>query len=187
LTDLQNPSEIDPLYLRVESFFETPLLQGFTCGNNDLDEFLRSPEVREFEERGLGRTFLAFYEADLVAYYTLSNAGLRTECLGAARPLARSAEGRVDAFPAVKIGRLAVSRSWQRRGIGRYLIAAITAEALFQGRRSGFRLLILEARPESVSFYERCGFRLTRKTARERGKRNRTMFLDLHAIEPLRG
>jgi GNAT superfamily N-acetyltransferase len=167
-------------------FHQTPLLSGFSCGNKNLDEFLISREVQEFEDAGLGRTFLVFFEGDLVAYYTLSNASLRTEYLRTVRAFSKGAEERADAFPAVMIGRFAVARQWHGQGVGRSLLAMIAVEALFQGRRSGIRLLVLEAKPESISFYQKCGFRLTKETARERGKRNRTMFLDLQALEALR-
>lgn len=49
--------------------------------------------------------------------------------------------------------------------------------------KMGVRLIILQAKPESIQFYERCGFQLTFETKREKRRRNRTMFLDLHAIE----
>ena len=91
----------------------------------------------------------------------------------------------MDAFPAVKIGRLAVALEWQGRKVGRNLLRLIATEALAQGRRSGVRLLILEAMPAAVLFYEKSGFKLTKETRRERTKRNRTMFLDLRPLDTL--
>jgi GNAT superfamily N-acetyltransferase len=163
---------------------ESVAVLSFACGDPNLDRFIMTEEAAAFEEAGLGRSYLVFHDGTLVAYYTLSNDSLRIEYLDAGTSLPRPVEQQVDAFPAVKIGRLAVARDWQNRGIGRHLISMIALEATLQGRRSGVRFLILEAMPESVAFYRKCGFNLTKETRRERGKRNRTMFLDLRPLDP---
>jgi len=53
------------------------------------------------------------------------------------------------------------------------------------GARTGVRLLIREAKPDSVEFYRKCGFELTTMTRREKRKMNRTMFMDLQPLRPL--
>lgn len=176
---------IDADQLSVEQIAPAEAALSFSCGDPALDRFIGSPEVFDFEAAGLGRTYVVFYEGRLVAYYTLSNASLRVEYLRAVHDLSRPAEEQVDAFPAVKVGRLAVARDFQGRGIGRELLTLIATEALLQGRRSGVRLLILEAMPEAVPFYEKCGFTLAKETRRERARRNRTMFLDLRPLQDL--
>lgn len=94
---------------------------------------------------------------------------------------ARSHEDRDD--PDLKIGRLAVDRRHQSRGVERLLIKHIAGMAIEVGRGTGIRLLILQAKPQSVPFYEKCGFQLTYEVKREKGRRNRTMFLDLYRVE----
>jgi GNAT superfamily N-acetyltransferase len=178
-----SPSTVDPDRFRYEPFRETQKVHGFTCGQKPLDDFLTTAEVEEFEEEGLGRTFLVYCDGALIAYYTLSNAGLRIEYVTHVKSFSKVQELHVDSLPAVKIGRLAVAKEWQGRGVGRTLVARIAAEALVNGRRSGVRLLILEAKKESIPFYEKCGFVLTKETHRERNKMNRTMFLDLQALD----
>jgi GNAT superfamily N-acetyltransferase len=182
VTRFTHKSEVDSSKFRVEPFHETQRVKGFTCGNKELDDFPNTKEVQEFDEAGLGKTYLVFYDGELIAYYTITNDGLRAEYLKTVKSFSKTAEEKVDAFPAVKIGRLAVAKEWQSRGVGRHLLGDIVAEALFQGQRSGVRLLILEAKPEAIPFYEKCGFKLTRETKRERNRANRTMFLDLQAL-----
>ncbi len=82
-------------------------------------------------------------------------------------------------------GRLAVDKRFQNMGIGRMLLRYIAGMAIEMGGRMGVRLLVLQAKPESIPFYEKCGFRLTYETKRERGRRNRTMFLDLFEIQAI--
>ena len=169
--------------LHIEPFLETRKVAGFSCGNRDLDEFLCTEEVQKYEGEGLGSTFLVFWKGKLVAYFTTSFDALRIEYLRTWKSFSRMAEMRMDAIPALKIGRLAVATGYQGRGIGRQLIRHIAGMALESRGQGGVRLLVLQAKPESVEFYRKCGFELTFETRRERGKKNRTMFLDLHALE----
>jgi len=179
------PPRVDPERLEVRPFRRTHDLGTFDSGTRELDAFLSSREVERFEDEGFGRTFLVSFEGVLVAYYTLSSDSLRTEYVEGTGFPHPSRRPKVGSVPAVKIGRLAVARKWQGRGVGRSLVALIAEEVLSLGRHVGVRLLILEAKPEAVAFYEKCGFRLTRETRRERGKRNRTMFLDLRPLGAL--
>jgi GNAT superfamily N-acetyltransferase len=181
----RHPVTIDPGKLKVERFKETREVKSFTCGERDLDEFLTTAEVTNYESQGLGRTYLVYYDGRLVGYFTISNDSLRIDYLKKRKSFSIPSKKIVDAYPAVKIGRLATATDWQNKGIGRYVIGYIAKMALETGTKSGVRLLILEAKPKSVGFYERCGFELTYETGRERGKVNRTMFLDLQSVDDL--
>ena len=155
-------------------------MRGFDCGNKDLNDFLCTREVSKYEKLGLGTTYLVYHQRDLVAYFTVSSDSMRVEYLKTARSFSEIRELRLEAIPGFKIGRLAVDIGHQNRGIGRTLIKCIAGMAL-EGK-VGVRILTVQAKPESVSFYEKCGFQLTDETRRERGRRNRTMFLDLHGL-----
>lgn len=76
---------------------------------------------------------------------------------------------------------MAVQTEFQNQGIGRLLIRRISAIAL--SGVSAVRLLIVNSKPGSIRFYESCGFKLTREIGHERGRRERTMYLDLLAVE----
>ncbi len=99
------------------------------------------------------------------------------------KSFSKLARMKIETIPALKIGRLAVDRRYQNRGVGRLLIKYIAGMAIEIGRGTGIRLLILQAKPQSVPFYLKAGFQLTYEVKRERGRRNRTMFLDLFRIE----
>lgn len=169
--------------LSVEPFWETQRVRNFDCGNEDLNDFLNTEEVERYEQEGLGRTYLVFYEGKPVAYFTVSFDGLRVEYLRTWKSFSRLAEMKLETIPALKIGRLAVDSRYQSRGIGRALVNYIAGMALETKGKMGVRLMILQAKPESIEFYGKCGFQLTVETRRERGRRNRTMFFDLHALE----
>ncbi len=178
---------VSPEQLHIERFVETRNVQTFDCGNKDLNDFLCTEEVSRYEKEGLGRTYLVYYQGDLVSYFTVSLDSLRVEYLKTFKSFSKFAEMRLEALPAVKIGRLATDRRHQNLGIGRLVVKYIAGMALETGGKMGVRLLVLQAKPDSIPFYERCGFQLTYETKREKGRRNRTMFLDLYQVPETAG
>src|SRR6266571_3287536 len=161
-----HPVTVTPEQLRIERFLETRKVQSFDSGNKDLDDFLNTEEVTRYEEEGFGRTYLVYYQGEVVAYFTVSFDSLRVEYLKTVKSFSELAEMQLEALPAVKVGRLAVDKRFQNMGIGRMLLRYIAGMAIEMGGRMGVRLLVLQAKPESIPFYEKCGFRLTYETKR---------------------
>ncbi len=155
-------------------------VKNFRCGHKDLDDFLTTNEVALYERENLGKTTLAYYNYELVAYFTVSMDSLRREYIK--RRSKKDAFLKTEDIPALKIGRLAVAKKHQNKGFGRIIMKYITGRALLIGAGVGCRLLVLQAKPEARVFYEKMGFDITKKTKRERGRRSRTMYLDLHAL-----
>lgn len=94
----------------------------------------------------------------------------------------KTSELKVESIPALMIGRFAVQKQWRGKGIGRFMMRHIVGLALEMQQYQGLRLLVLNAKPGSVRFYQRMGFDFTDDRA-EKNKRNKTMFLDLEAIK----
>lgn len=93
-----------------------------------------------------------------------------------------------DHYPAIKIARLAVDRRYARIGIGKTLVElglAIVVEEICP--RVGCRFVVVDAKRESVSFYERkCGFTALDTPANLSSERP-VMFLDVHKAVALSG
>ena len=70
-------SVVDPELLSYEPFRERGQVRRFSCGEPDLDSFLNTREVEEYEHENLGRTTLVYYNGQFVVYYTISSDGLR--------------------------------------------------------------------------------------------------------------
>ena len=84
--------------------------------------------------------------------------------------------------PAVRIARLAVDASLQRKGFGKILVRfAVGVARRFVQPNVGCRFVVLDAKPKSVSFYEGLGFRLL-DTETNRASETPTMFLDLQDL-----
>jgi GNAT superfamily N-acetyltransferase len=168
-----------------QSFRENKKVRNFNSGSKDLDEFLNTDEVREYERQNLGKTTLVFYEGDLVGYFTICVDGLRLEYVlekKTKRSYVNLGTAMIDKIPCLKIGRLAVAVDWQDKGIGRFLIKHIIGFALDISAELGLRLVIAEAKPEAMDFYIKCGFQPVVETKSQRKRRNRTVFLDLNEL-----
>lgn len=175
--------------LEFERYNKTQDVRQFDCGDKGLNEFIRDPaEVAFYQDEGYGVTTVVYHHGELVAYFTLNVDKLQSHYVDrrklANRTRHRSKEVTLD-YPSVKIGRFAVDRRHQRRGIGCLLIRHIAGLALSVYGDFGVRLLILEAYPDAQQFYRRIGFEYTEEVKRERNKRNRTMFFDLWAIRDI--
>jgi GNAT superfamily N-acetyltransferase len=160
-------------------FLETRDVRSFDCGNKDLNDFLCTKEVSDYTKEGLGKTYLVYYqdEGHLIAYFTVCMDSLRVEYLKTVKSFSKFPSMNIEAVPGVKIGRLAVDLGYQRRGVGGHIIRYVTGMALETGLAA--RLLIVQTKPESGEFYQKFGFAFVTETRRERGRINRTMFLDL--------
>lgn len=178
-----NPSDLD-----FEPFkSDTKAVTEFDCGNKDLNDFLCTDEVRKYQDELLGRTVLVYHRGNLVAYYTVYNHTLRLEYLKSYKSFTRLGEYHADGIPSLAIGRLAVDKNWQGRGVGSAIVLKIARNALYGKACAGARLLIVQAKEEAVDFYGHLGFQFVSDTRSERQRYKergtRTMFLDLAALK----
>jgi GNAT superfamily N-acetyltransferase len=122
---------------------------GFDCGEETLNEFLRR-QARQSHERGGSKTFLAVKEADgkaILGYYTLSPASLTYERTPEAirRGLARYE------VPVFRLCRLAVARHAQGQGLGGQLLLAAGRRCLLVAAEVGGVALLIDAKNERAA------------------------------------
>ncbi len=132
------------------------VLKAFRCGKDHLDTFLvQSPSLHADR---LGLTTVVFHrDVDgVVGYFTLANDSL---ALTYDEQLALNVDV-LKAYPAVKLGRLAVSVSLQGQGVGEQLMGLIHGAILDSESLSAARLVIGDADndPRVVNFYRRMGY-----------------------------
>lgn len=135
-------------------------LDSFSCGKSDLDDFLRS-EAASLHSDHLGHTCLIFHEdfPSVAGYITLSNDAipLKTSEIS---DLGLAYEIELPAFPAVKIGRLAIHKDLKRQGIGKRILDLAIGELVGVQTVTTGRLLITDALNEYdvIAFYQKYGF-----------------------------
>jgi GNAT superfamily N-acetyltransferase len=129
------------------------ILDSFESGVAPLDEWLKR-RARRNEVEGASRTFVVCAERSVVGYYSLATGSV----------LHAIATGRVrrnmpDPVPVVLLGRLAVDRSWQGKGLGADLLRDAVLRVLGAAETIGMRAILVHAiSSEAKAFYEKHGF-----------------------------
>lgn len=132
--------------------------KGFDCGNEPLNLFLQQT-ARQHAERGISRTFVLVDEEALppkpiLGFFALSLCQIRSDSLSPqeAKKLPREVSG-------VRLGRLAVARAYQRRGLGKTLLVAAMGKFMEICNRAGGLGLFVDAKDEGARrYYEQFGF-----------------------------
>jgi GNAT superfamily N-acetyltransferase len=129
-------------------------LDAFQSGVDALDGWLKR-HARHNEAEGGSRPFVVCMGQRVVGYYSLAAGSL----------LPSAATGRVrrnmpNPVPIVLLGRLAIDRSVQGKGLGGDLLRDAVLRVLSAGEAIGVRAVLVHAiSPEAKAFYERYGFR----------------------------
>ncbi len=125
----------------------------FDSGSPQLDAWLRERAVRN-QGTGASRTYVACEGARVVAFYSLANGAVAH----------REAPGKLkrnmpDPIPVMVLGRLAVDREFQGRGLGKALLRDAILRTLQAAEIAGVRAILVHAKDENARrFYERFGF-----------------------------
>lgn len=123
--------------------------EGFDCGEEPLNEFLRR-YARKSHERGGSKTFLAIDDADnktVIGFYSLSPASV---AYARTPEIIRAGLARHD-VPGFRLARLAVDRKWQEQGIGGQLLLAAGRRCLLAAAEVGGVVLVIDAKNERVA------------------------------------
>jgi GNAT superfamily N-acetyltransferase len=128
-------------------------LGPFGCGNDALDDWLRR-RARANQINGASRTYVVTDSQRVVAYYCLSSGALDlADAPGAIR------RNMPDPIPMAILGRLAVDRQWQGKGLGAALLQDAVLRTAQAASIMGIRGLLVHAISDAAkTFYEHHGF-----------------------------
>lgn len=130
-------------------------LSGFDSGEPALDDWLRRRALRNMQAAAT-KTYVACpaESATVIGYYALCMGQiLATDVTGAMR------RNMPPQIPAILLGRLAIDRNWQGRGLGGYLLRDVVRRARRAVQEVTARLIIVHAiSPAAEAFYRHYGF-----------------------------
>lgn len=125
----------------------------FISGVVSLDDWLKR-RAQSNQANGASRTFVACDGERVIAYYALASGAVNIVTAPG-----RFRRNMPDPVPVVVLGRLAVDRSYQGRGIGRALFRDAAMRVLHAADAIGIRGIIVHAISEDAkAFYMALGF-----------------------------
>lgn len=156
------------------------ILTAFDCGDSDLNEFLLE-DAKHFLEKRIANTFILEDNGCIAAYFCLLNDKVsRVEVTNSRWKKIKDSfpEGkRFRSYPAIKIGRFAVSKEYQDRNIGSMLLDLLKDQLNTQVSQSAFRFITVDAYLSAIHFYQKNGF--VELSQKEEDEHTRLMFFDM--------
>lgn len=126
---------------------------AFASGVESLDTWLRRRAMKN-QLTGASRTFVVCEGERVVAYYALASSAITVDDASG-----RFRRNMPDPIPVVVLGRLAVDRSLQGKGLGRALVRDAALRVMQAADTIGIRGLVVQALSDDARvFYERVGF-----------------------------
>jgi GNAT superfamily N-acetyltransferase len=129
-------------------------LSAFASGDPPLDDWLPR-RARGIQASGASRTYVIAVQYRVVGYFTLASGAIML-----AEEPSRARRNMPDPIPMAVLGRLAIDREWQNRGLGRLLLRDAILRTNQAAAIIGVRSLLVHAlSPAAKRFYESNGFR----------------------------
>lgn len=154
-------------------------VKPFACSDNDLNEFL-CEEAANYTKELLAVTYIFENDIDTVVYFSLFNdsVNLKDKPSPDRNRVNRAIpnQKRINSYPAVKVGRLAVSEKYERQGIGNQVLNFVK-QMFTYNNKTGCRYITVDAYAAAIPFYVKNGFRFL--TADDEGDDTRLMYFDL--------
>lgn len=171
---------------------ENHLIKPFDCEDVDLNEFLFEKAIL-YKKEYLATTFIIENNERTVAYYSVLNDSLQVEdeyfetkssFKRFLKKLLSHPKRHLRSFPALKIGRLAIDKSFKGKGLGTTIVNKLIYDGLELNSSHACKLITVDAYAESLNFYEKLGFQYL--TDSDQGQETRQMYFDLSVLNEKR-
>lgn len=159
-------------------------LSGFDCGDEDLNSFLVE-DAKGFLDKRIATSYILEDGGNIVAYFCLLNDKISRQDVTNSQW--RKIKGnfheskQFGSYPAIKIGRFAVSSRYNGRGIGTDLMNLLKGMLNEKPNYSAFRYLTVDAYLSAIAFYRKNGFKLL--SEKILNDHTRLMFFDMMELE----
>lgn len=134
-------------------------VSAFDCDDEDLNDFILN-DANLYRNALLSVTYVVEDKTsnDVLAYFSLSNDKISISDFESKTEFNRFRkhkfvnEKRLRSYPAIKIGRLAISKSAQHQSLGTYLLEFIEDYFIIDNK-SGCRFVTVDAYVNAIPFY----------------------------------
>ncbi len=139
---------------RIEKLSRKHPVETFDCGQEPLNRFLIRYAFQN-QQANASQTYVALSDDDVIGFYTLVVGEVAYE--GAAERLTKGMAR--HPVPVMLLARLAVSLTWQGKGVGGGLLRDAILRTLQAADIAGIRAFTVHAKDENArAFYQRYGF-----------------------------
>lgn len=143
----------------------------FDCGDDDLNEFLL---VDSFDniDNSLCTIFLCVFDENVIGFFSLSADSIKIN---------NKLTIEYPSYPAIKIGRLAVSKEFQNLHVGSVLIEWIIGFCRNLRKEIGIRFVSVDAynNVNTIRFYQNNLFLGLESVMKKKNRRNIPMYRDI--------
>lgn len=163
---------------------------SFSCGDDiwdkDLDDFLHNDAKPHYREL-MSVTYVLEDNGCTAAFFSLLNDKVSIEDVDSKSQWKKYFQSGLDirkkfkSYPAIKIGRLAVNKDLQGKGLGQTLLDYVKGKYV-DDIHSGCMYITVDAYKKSVPFYTKNGFRPL--SERDINEDTRLMYYDLSILLP---
>ena len=160
-------------------------IKPFDCEDEDLNDFLFN-EATPYQKELLATTFVMENDEQTLGYYSLLNDSLqlredmftsKSQFRKFLRELMPYPKRHLKTIPALKIGRLAIDKTFKGKGLGSVIMANIISKCIKMNEEQACRLITVDAYKQAVPFYQKMGFKFLIEG--DKDDTTRLMFLDL--------
>lgn len=161
-------------------------ISAFDCNDEDLNDFILN-EACLYRNALLSVTYVVEDKTthDILAYFSLANDKISISDFESKTEFNRFRkhkfvnEKRLRSYPAIKIGRLAISKKAQHQSIGTYLLEFIEDYFIIDNK-SGCRFVTVDAYVDAIPFYNKNNYQFLNND--DEDKRTRVMYFDLASL-----
>lgn len=160
------------------------IIKPFDCGDTDLNDFLFQDSKTYFQNL-FAVTYIIESEKETIAFFSLLNDKISFKEVNSNTSWESFCDlisngNNIKSFPAVKIGRLGVTKDYSNKGIGSNILDYLKFKFI-SNNRTGCRCLTVDAYTDSLEFYIKNDFDyLTKKDA---NRDTRLMYYDLNLLQ----
>jgi GNAT superfamily N-acetyltransferase len=176
MTGFDFAGELKRLHLDTE-------IKPFESEDAELNDFLLN-DAKQYSAQRLAVTYVIENGTDTIAYFCLSNDTVQRFMADKAgwKKIRKSIPHSKlrSSYPAVKIGRLAVSKKYAGSGFGRLMIDIVMKMLVSDTQQTGCRFVTVDAYRNAVDFYIRNEFDFL--TGDDENEPTRLMYFDLNNI-----
>ena len=164
-------------------------IKPFDCGDDDLNDFLFNKALL-YQKELLATTFIVENEERTLGYYSVLNDSLqlkeedfpsKSKYKKFLSYLIPHPKRHLKSVPAVKIGRLAIDKTYKGMGLGRILVDNIVDDCIELNKTIACRLITVDAYKAALPFYIQSGFEFL--TEKDEQEDIRQMFFDLTNLD----